>query len=548
MRHEILFAIATFFIFAFAANAQEDLPAEQVEVIKNFEVQLEETEKIPLNPVLPPLDTTTKKQTYLVPSRNFPVEYPAPKIRPIAMKAEDLAKVYNAYVKLGAGLPRTFYGEGAYHAFVNEKYDLGLDANFHAANFSGSSVENQKFSRGGVHGRGTYYFDQGFGVSANLGFDANKIHYFGYNFDGSDLKNIPDNRVEQLYNTFDIGAKIFNKEATAADLDYQAGLNFYNRNDNFAASESGVDINAGGTKWIGKTNSFDIRLKADFTWYEDTLKQNLNNYYVQPAFTYRADRFKAKIGLNVAADENDIYVFPDIEASLNITGSELVVFAGAGGDLQKNTFRTLSDYNPYINSRYPSLIIKNTKYYNIYGGIRGNLKVLDYSVQLGYKNADNLALFVVDDAVVDSVQRKFAVLYDDVNIVNVRGTIKANIIEGLEIIGTASYNFHDPDNEVKAWHLPALEINSTAIYTIPDEQLRLKASFYVESGPPFRLPNGEHDNLNTLVDLSIGAEYFVSENIGFFLDINNIFDNERQRWRYYPTYGINVLVGATARF
>lgn len=100
MCHKILFVTTTFFFVAFSANAQEDLPAEQVEVIKNFEVQLEETEKISLNPVLPPLDTTTEEQDYSVPSRNFPVEYPAPRIRPIAMKAEDLAKVYNAYLKL----------------------------------------------------------------------------------------------------------------------------------------------------------------------------------------------------------------------------------------------------------------------------------------------------------------------------------------------------------------------------------------------------------------------------------------------------------------
>ena len=60
--------------------------------------------------------------------------------------------------------------------------------------------------------------------------------------------------------------------------------------------------------------------------------------------------------------------------------------------------------------------------------------------------------------------------------------------------------------------------------------------------------DGEADNLNGLFDLSLGAEYQATENIGIFFQLNNLANNRRQRWANYPTYGINILGGITARF
>ena len=70
----------------------------------------------------------------------------------------------------------------------------------------------------------------------------------------------------------------------------------------------------------------------------------------------------------------------------------------------------------------------------------------------------------------------------------------------------------------------------------------------MENGLHYKLADGTSDNLNSLFDLSLGAEYLFTENIGAFFDVNNLLDNKRQRWRYYPTYGLNVMLGLTARF
>jgi len=63
---KLITACLTIFI-SIQIQAQVDLPTEQVEVIKNFEATLEETEKVPIDPELPPLDTSTQLQQYQIP-------------------------------------------------------------------------------------------------------------------------------------------------------------------------------------------------------------------------------------------------------------------------------------------------------------------------------------------------------------------------------------------------------------------------------------------------------------------------------------------------
>jgi hypothetical protein len=551
------------------AQPGKELPSEQVEVIKVFEAQLAESNKIGVNPELPPSDTTIKRQNYELPLKSLEVEYPAPRIRPVTYKSdEEVPDVYKAYAKLGAGLPNSIYGEGAFNTHVKTQkstsYDVGVDLLHHSANFSNDEVENQRFGLTKAGLDGTYYFDKGYAVSSNLGYSSNKVHYYGYNFDKffDPDQSFPPEAVQQVFSTFDFGAKIFNGVQTAGDLNYQAGIDFYSLGDSYAARETGVDLKAGITKWINDRHSFDLGLRTDFTWYDDTLElaQTLHNYTLSPAFTFHADAFKVKLGGRLVSSDDEFFPFPDVEVVVNLTGNELAFYAGVEGDMKKNTFRSLSNYNPYIYTRFqdgqdPTL--RNTKYYNVYAGIRGNLKIFEYTAQAGYKPTNDLALFKTrfdsQDAPIRE-QYSFDVEYADANIIYISASVKATPVKGVEVTGTINQNIYDMQDclgcQVKAWHLPAFTGNFQAAYTTSDNKLKAKATLYLENGLVSNnspIPS-KFDNLNGLFDLSLGAEYWVAKNFGIFLDVNNLLNNKRQRWRNYPTYGTNVLAGVTARF
>lgn len=544
------------------AIAQEDLPSEEVEVIKDFDARLIETEKVEISPTLPKQENTTKTQVYNIPPRSLQVEYLPPKIRPLAMRRDKLPKQYNGFYKLGYGIPSSPYIEGSYYTFYDKRLNVGGRFKHHSANFQ--NVENQRFANNEAELKGTYFLGQGYAASGNIGYTADQVHYYGYNaaLDADTLLGINREQVRQNFRTFNLGGQFFNGERTQGDINYKAGFNFYNRQDNFATSETGFDLNFGVTKWIAERHSLNIGISTDLTTYKDgdrgnadSLRQKLNNFYLTPNFTYHADAFKVRIGANLAAVDGEFNFFPNVEASANVVGNKFTVFAGAKGNLRKNTMRSLTEYNPFIKT-FGSLEIRNTDYNHFYGGIRGAFGAFSYKGQAGFKSAKNLALFINDyqdfitiNNTSDQVSlNRLEVLYDDVNIFNIQGNIGATLLKDLDVSATVSINAYDPEVQEKAWHLPLTEANFTARYKMLEEKLSLRGELFIANGVPYLREDGVADNLNLLSDLSVGAEYELTQNLSAFIDINNLLDNRRERWNSYDTYGLNVLLGITGQF
>ncbi|TXB61593.1 hypothetical protein [Phaeodactylibacter luteus] len=545
------FLVLVFLLCAATAWAQPggdpDLPAEEVDIIKSFDARLGDANRFQLDPSLPPLDTATRRLDYRVFSKTLPVEYLPPKIRPLAMRREKMEEGYDGYVKLGGGFPASFLGQGFYHLGNDETFSLDLFADHHSANNS-QNVENQRFSwtTGGVDG--TYYFDQGFAVNTKLAYTSDAVFYYGYNEVAEALEetiSFDKEEVRQRFGIFDAEASIYNSARTEADFNYHAGFKAYLMNDSYSASrENGFDLRIGGTKWFDDTHPLSIELQTDFTGYDDTEgDQDLNNFFLRPNFTYHAERFRAKVGLNLASN-NDIFTFfPDIEVTAVLVEGVVNAYVGTDGTLQKNNFRNLANYNPFISS---PLRIRNSLYYRYYGGVKGHVEGIDYDFQASYKAIDDLATFRLLDPF--SETPRFDVVYDDGSIITIKGSLTAPLFEGFEIIGAFSQNIYDLDNEEKPWHLPALTVNVGGRYTTLENKLTVRGDFFLENGVPFVNAEGEADNLNALFDVSLGAEYYFSERFGGFVQLNNLANNRRERWFRYPTFGINALAGIMVRF
>ena len=458
-QHIILFFLA---FCAFTLQAQDtELETGEVDVIKNFDARLLESNLINVNPNLPPLDTTTRRQSYDVKSKSIEVDYLPPKIRPLAMKGDALQKSYNGYARLGGGTPTAFFGEASYHIAPSDQFSMDLNLLHQSAN-NNNNVENQRFSYNNANIDGTYYFDQGFAVNGRLGYTSDIVHFYGYN-QLSDTLSFDKDAVRQRFSTFDLGATIFNGTRTEADFNYSAGLDFYFLEDNYAARENGIDIKVNGTKWFNDKHPLSITLRTDFTSYRDTADQSLNNLYLQPNFTYHGDIFKVKIGANLASNSDNISFFPDLEVAANIVNGIVTAYIGATGDLQKNNFRNLTDFNPFLSSR---VTLKNASYFKYYAGIRGTYQGFDYDIQASLKSIDDLALFLASQ---DSIPR-FNVLYDTASIFTIKASATTALFNGFELTGTIGQNIYTLDREEKAWHLPSLTANVAARYKTLENQ------------------------------------------------------------------------------
>lgn len=543
-----LFALIFAVALGLPALQAQDLPGGEVDVIKSFDARLLETDKINIRPELPPLDTITRLQTYSALNKTLEVEYLPPKIRPMAMRSDGVPESYNGFLKAGVGLPNAFYGEGSYYITSVKNLDFGINARHFSAN-NNKRVENQRFSETFGAVDGTYYFDQGFAVNGKMKYSRDAVYFYGYNklnelLDTSQTPySFEPEEIKQRFNIIDVSGSIYNGERTEADFNYFAGVDAYLMRDNYASRENGLRLTLDATKWFNNSDPLQLKLITDFTTFRNSEKQTLNNFYLQPSYTYHADRFKVRVGVNIASHEDEFSFFPNVEGSVNIIEGLIGAYIGAGGDLKKNTFRTLSDYNPFIESKVD---LENTSYYHFYGGIKGNFKGVDYDAQLGYKTTENLALFVISDPM-DSIPR-FDAIYDSVDIFLFKASLSAPIFKGFELMGTVSQSIFSTMREEKAWHLPTLSVNATARYTTPDQNLRFTGEFFLENGVPYKAADGTAKNLNALFDVNAGVEYFFTENIGGFVQLNNLANNRRQRWQNYPTFGLNALIGVTARF
>jgi hypothetical protein len=546
----IFLTILAFTLSLFTLQAQDDgLESGSVEVIRSFDARLLDSEKINLAPSLPDVDTTSQRQRYNVPLKTLSIKYPPPRIRPLAIGSDQEEAVYNGYVKAGGGFPNSFLGEGAYRVFIQDQLDLGINLRHHSANNS-NNIENQRFANNAAAVDATYYTPQGVAVGANLGYTQNNVFYYGYNqVEGI---TIPDSIVEpsdvkQRFSILDFGAEIFNGTRTQADFNYKAGIDFYSMGDASPASETGFDLQITGEKWFQEKFPLRVTLRTDFTNYSVTSdsSQRLNNFFLQPNFTYSTDLFKIRAGVNLASSDDVFSLFPDLEISANVIPGLITIFAGAEGDLTKNNFRTLTNYNPFLQS---GVDIRNTRYNRYFIGAKGNVQGISYQGEFNYKGTEDLALFldVVEQGNVVDLY-KFRALYDDVNIINIKASVEADIQE-FKVAGTLSQNFFDMTNEEEAWHLPALEVNASVQYTTLEDKLQLKGELFLQNAVPYINELGETDNLEALFDINLSAEYYFTDNFGGFLNLYNIANNQRERWFRYPIYGLNVLAGVSLRF
>ncbi|MDX1939178.1 MAG: hypothetical protein SFU99_01420, partial [Saprospiraceae bacterium] len=279
---------------AFLGAQDSKLPTGEVEIIRNFDARLLDSEPFKIRPELPALDTITRRQAYNIQSKNFEVEYLPPKIRPLAFDGEAVQKAYNGYARVGGGFPSAFYAELAYDLFAEEKYKFGIDLLHRSANNT-KKIENQRFGLTGIGAHGTYYLDQGFAVDANLGYSIDNVFFYGYNEfneDNNTSLSFDKADVQQRFSIFDVGAKIYNGKRTQADFNYSAGFDIYLMQDDYAARESGFDLKLGANKWFNELHELKIQLRTDFTSYRDTANQSLNNFYLQPSFTFHGDIFR----------------------------------------------------------------------------------------------------------------------------------------------------------------------------------------------------------------------------------------------------------------
>ena len=112
------------------------------------------------------------------------------------------------------------------------------------------------------------------------------------------------------------------------------------------------------------------------------------------------------------------------------------------------------------------------------------------------------------------------------------------------------YSVSNKDSlKLSAWHRPTSQINIYSTYNLKNK-IFFNVNFYYIGGIKARnfISKKEDVTLDAALDLSLKTEYKVSNSFSGFLEINNIIGKKYQLLQYYPSKGINLLLGLTYSF
>ncbi len=533
-----------------------DLDPMQVISIGEYKPVIVDANKIIDKPVI--VDSTKKLKVNgfnINNSRKVATGYDVEPIEAAEMVGEPLTKLYNGLVKVGFGNYKTPYTEVWYNHLRSKDYAYGLRLK-HLS--SQSKLEDYGF--GGFSDNEVSLYGKKFlkehTLSGNFDYARNVVHFYGYNDTLFDLVD-KDEATIQRFNYFGATAELKSHYAKAERYNHDVRLNFYNLQDTYKTSESNFKAK-GYLQTAVLKETLKINAAVDYYNYKTTM-DTINNTIVtiNPNFIATGEKYRASIGVTAVMDvfvKSKFYFYPNIDLSYNIVDNIIIPYAGATGKLQKNSYKTLSDENPFVLSH---LTMNNSNYkYEVFGGLRGTLSsTIAYDLRAAYSSIDQMAMYVNDTK--ELMANRFDVIYDDAELLMFKGEVSYQQREKLRIILRGEYYNYKMAIEEKAWYKPQLKFSLTGNYNLRDKIVAKVDLYYIDNQFAKTFVSDSTSStgkkvvaqeLKGVFDANIGVEYRYTKKLGFFLTFNNITNFRYYRYNNYPTQRIGFMGGLSYSF
>ncbi|MDM1050087.1 TonB-dependent receptor [Sphingobacterium hotanense] len=469
------------------------------------------------------------------------------------------------YVKLGVGNLGTILGE-AYFA-VEDYEDIRFGGFVKHLNQKGN-LEDQKFSRQevGVFGRRIFPM---FTVNGLIGYNGFGTRFYGIPMDVDNKELNPTREAQRFNDIYFSGELTSNFDPANEDaLSYSVKADAYTYKDKFDGKENSIALSGYLNKRL-RTFNIGANVALDFNSIGgvNTPDGNLNNSLVNanPYIKFKGDNYNITLGANIVSEFGDssrFNIFPVAEIDFSLVPGYFYIFGGVKGGVEKGSFRSFTKTNPYLGLT-PN-IMNTVERMNIYGGIKGNAgATFGYKVKAFYRQIEGLPMFV------NNVDRpfQFDLVYDGdgdkaLKHVGIEGEINVRLSELVNLGGRLNIDNYTTVSQEEAWHLPKMRLAANARFNI-SEKLYIDAEALFHGNATAReytyttdkttnvtSPSDTYSktSIPSFFDLSAGAEYKATKQLGIFVKANNMFNTEYSRYLYYPKLGFNILGGINFSF
>ncbi|MES2003564.1 MAG: hypothetical protein V4450_03505 [Bacteroidota bacterium] len=525
------------------AGTGDTAAPKMVTITSAFKPFLKNAAKVNFTAATPVIDSSKIPVGYAIPSQHLFFSYQPVPIKPLALGV-DSGYVWenDQYIKLGAGNFSSYYGEAALSFGDGKTSITNIRGNFLT---STGHLPSQQAAKWGVDILSIFNTKSDHEWTAHPYYQSTTQYLYGYQ--PATLPYTKESLL-QRFTTVGIDLGMQNKTENAFGITYHPQISAGRFFDNNEAHENYLLIKAPINKSFGKIYAFDLGLTADistanFPLIPNPLVLKNNLYYITPSIQFKTPNVKINAGIQPTWDNTVFSTLPNITAEAKLADINLVLEAGWTGYFQKNSFRSLAGFNPFID-RPGSLL--NTKINEQYAGIKGaSGDHFTYQVRASLLKFNNQALFLNNT----TDGKTFNIVYEpEMNAVRLHGEVGYTEQEKISFTAGATltqYNSLAVNN--KAWGLLPVEVNGSLKWKLLKD-LQLKSEVFFWDGSPYQDKSLQARKTGAAADLNLGAEFTVMPRLNLWLQMNNLLNSQYQRWNQYTVLGFNVLGGIVYSF
>jgi hypothetical protein len=566
--------IILFFLPVSAQDKKQDQALKREITLYNpYKPSIQQSRKISY---FPDMNDTSKVQPvfrYNVTAEPFMPEYSISPIKAASLLPDPLSKLYKSYLNAGFGNYLSPFAEISISNERSKKGSIGFYARHYSTNGKIELPNLKKVFAGYMDNSASLYGQRNFRKTLLEG----SVNYTGktryaYGYDPSYLLYDPARKdIKRGYNNVGTDFKLSSLNIDSADLSYDFNLayNYFFTNDNI--SQNGFGFNGLMAKmyqgfYVGSGLSFDY-----FTMPADISAQSKYIASVSPFVKKRNEQWFFKLGAQLVLERNMtseavMHFYPDINFGFDVVPSYIRFFAGLSGKLEENEPMSVIDKNPFLFSNKKLLSLPNTDHQLVIStGLKGNTGFGgSYLVSASYSVIKDMLFFsnIVNDTITPpSYGNLFAVIPDDVDLLNVHGEINGKISDKLSFYGEANYYQYTMTSYEYAWDKPEWDgklglkynLRNKIVAGIDLTGLGLRHEIINGYEPPAPLSQLDPPvpgprlitDLPAHFNLNFSAEYRYSKILSFWTKLNNISTDRYYERAFYPSQRFLFMLGFT---
>ena len=492
------------------------------------------------------VDTMKNIVAYNIPSQHLVYAYQPISLKPLSVENDTLIRTGDRFaIKAGYGTQSMPYLRAAASFGDGETSIINVYGDYLSAK---GKIANQDFSQLKLKANGSYFLNSN-ELYASVGFKSNQYYQYGYDHNiYTYSKDYVSNHFQDI--ALSVGFRNMAENATAIHYDPHFSVDIFNANKDLFETTLKIDLPA--NKKINDLFAVKAALDFDLTHFQtknfipNNISFNNNVISFNPSLLYKNDLIKVNGGIKPVFNNGKFLLLPDVYGEMSFLKEKFLLQAGWTGKVVKNTYQHLTDINPYLGNLYNQT---NTIETELYGGIKSSLgKHILFSAKASFIRYKDFQLFYNDTSAL-SDGRIFLVSNErNMNNFRLHGDLSYIIRDKFKLTGGIDFNgYTGLKTNAKAWNTLPVEANASLSWN-PFKKLIVKSDFYFFAGGHYLEKGNVARRFDGAADWSLGFEYKIKKQFGAFINLNNIFGKNYERWHGYPVYGFNVLGGLSLQF